>query len=145
MKAKTNFRLTNTVKHIRIGTLFGVAISMAIAFMMLFDIAIFACIVFALGTIGWENAQRAKAMASHKANMEYVKDMKKEAERILAKTPKDEVLNIMSMKNQITELDKALSSQPTYNWADAIVDVIAGNVAFNVCFWIVMYFGGYFA
>ena len=84
-------KLSNTMKHLSIGSLAGSLLSMAIAFFGIFDIAIFTCIVFFFGTIAWEAAQRSSSKL------------------------------------------------------DSIVDVIAGNIGFNALFWLVMWFGGYWA
>lgn len=82
-------KLSNTMKHISIGSLAGAILGMNISLFGLFDIAVFSCIVFAFGTIAWEAAQHSS------------------------------------------------------NKIDSIIDVIAGNIGFNLLFWLVMWFGGY--
>jgi hypothetical protein len=57
-------KLSNTFKHFRIGTLIGAIMSMPIAFLGLFDAAIFSCIVFLLFTIGWERNQNGNLLDS---------------------------------------------------------------------------------
>ena len=57
-------KLSNTMKHVSIGSLAGALMAMPIAFLGLFDAAIFSCLAFLIFTIGWERNQNGNWLDS---------------------------------------------------------------------------------
>jgi hypothetical protein len=53
--------LCNTTKHIRYALAAAVVIGLIIRLLNVREAVIFAAIVFALGTVGWENSQRLRS------------------------------------------------------------------------------------
>ena len=65
-------KLSNTTKHIQIGLAFAVVIGFAIRLLNVPEAVIFSCIVFLLGTIGWENSQRLQSTDPNYLNKKWL-------------------------------------------------------------------------